>query len=138
MEKYHINKDITAIYITAASFPGGVMEAHQSLRALLPAADNRTFYGISHGSNNSTIIYKAATAEKYDGEAGELKCETFIIRKGAYISQRLHNWMQDTNIVAKTFRQLLQYPGIDKNGYCLEIYLNDNDMLCLVKLNTDD
>lgn len=138
MEKYSINKDINTICITAASFPDGVMEAHQQLHALLPEAATRTFYGISHGSSNGSIIYKAAAAEKHEGEAKQLQCETFTIRKGSYISQALHNWMQDTSMVGKTFRELLQYPGIDKNGYCLEIYLNDNEMLCLVKLNIDD
>lgn len=138
MEKYTIHTDIKVLCITATSFPAGVLQAHQQLHALLPGAATRTFYGISQGSSNGSIIYKAAAAAKHEAEAEQLQCETFIIQKGSYISQPLHNWMQDTSIVEKTFKALLQYPGIDKNGYCLEIYDGDNDMICLVKLHTDD
>ena len=41
---------------------------------------------------------------------------------------------KDTSIIGKTFQELIAQPDIDKNGLCLEMYLSENDMRCLIKL----
>jgi hypothetical protein len=138
MEKYFINNDIKTFYVAATSFPHGVLKAHQSLHALLPTTQGRNFFGISFPGKDGPIIYRAAVEESFAGEAAQLNCDTFIIRKGAYISKPLTDFMQDVTMVGQTFQQLLAHPGIDQNGYCLEIYPNEKDMICLVKLNDDD
>jgi hypothetical protein len=109
--------------------------AHKKLHSLFPGSERRTFYGISYADKNGNIIYKAATDQLHEGEAEQLKLETFIIRKGNYISEVLKDWRKDEMSVGKTFRKLLSDPRIDKKGYCLEIYLNENDMRCLVPLD---
>lgn len=138
MKNYTIDNDIKVICITADSFPAGVAKAHQTLHGLLAGAD-RKFFGISYQGRDGNIIYKAAAEEKYVGEAEALHCESFLIRKGSYTSAAVNNFMADVvSVIGKTFQELLKHPGIDKNGYCLEIYLTDNDMMCLVKLNDND
>jgi predicted transcriptional regulator YdeE len=137
MEKvteYFIDKDITVLCVTASSFPEGVQKAHQKLHSLLPPSKPRTFYGISYANKEGSIVYRAAAEEVRPGEAEKLKLEKFVIRKGRYISQLLEDWRQDELQVGKTFKKLLSDPRIDKNGYCLEIYLNEKDMRCLVLL----
>ena len=84
-EKFNIDKDIKTLFITATSFPEGVLSAHQKLHSILPSAQNRTFYGISWPEDGK-IIYKAAAEELYKGEAEQLGLETFTIKKGEYIS----------------------------------------------------
>jgi hypothetical protein len=42
--------------------------------------------------------------------------------------------MQNIPKVKETFQKLLAQPDVDPNGYCLEWYLNDKDMKCMVKL----
>lgn len=138
MEKYFIASDIKTFYVAATSFPDGVLKAHQALHALLPATKDRNFFGISFPGKAGHITYKAAVEESYAGEAEQLHCEIFIIRKGAYCSQVIKDFMKDVSAVGKTFQQLLQHPGLDKNGYCLEIYPNEKDIICLVKLNDND
>ena len=138
MEKYIIEKDIKTFYVAATSFPDGVLKAHQTLHAMLPSAGGRNFYGISFPGKNRNIIYRAAVEESYAGEAEKYNCETFIIRKGTYMSQTIKDFMKDVSFVAKTFQQLLAHPQLDHDGYCLEIYPNETDMICMVKLNTDD
>ena len=134
-EQYSIDKDITVLCITASSFPDGVQAAHKKLHSLFPASERRTFYGISYGDETGSIIYKAATEQLHEGEARQLNLETFTIRKGKYITEFLHDWRKDEASVGKTFKKLLSDPGIDKKGYCLEIYLNENDVRCLVPLD---
>ena len=138
MEKYIIEKDIKTFYVAATSFPDGVLKAHQTLHTMLPSTKGRNFFGISFPGENRSIIYRAAVEESYAGEAEKYNCETFIIRKGTYMSQTIKDFMKDVGAVAKTFQQLLAHPQLDQNGYCLEIYPNQTDMICMVKLNTDD
>lgn len=132
MEEYILKDDIKVFYVTAESFPDGIMSAHQKLHSLLPSTKDRNFFGISYPDKNHTIIYKAAVEESYDGEAEKYGCETFVIRKGTYISEMISGWQNDPVIISKTFQQLLSNAHIDKNGYCLEVYLGENEMRCMV------
>jgi len=134
MKTYVIDKDIRLFYVTATSFPEGVGGAFKKLHSLLPAGGQRTQYGISHPDQNSHIIYMAAVEETFRGEGEQLGCKTFLVKKGTYASELLIDWKKDETIIGKTFQKLLKHPELDKKGYCLEIYLNDKDVRCLVPL----
>ncbi len=137
MEIQNLKDDIKVFYVKAPSFPAGISDAHSKLHSLLPSTEGRKFFGISHGSQNGSIIYKAAVEESYQGEAEKYGLETFTIKRGDYISDTLVDWQKDESIVRKTFQRLLHQPNIDKNGYCLEVYVNEKDMVCMVKLDSD-
>ncbi|MFT3680874.1 MAG: hypothetical protein QM791_11415 [Ferruginibacter sp.] len=134
MEKYLIEKDIRVFCVTATAFPEGIKKAHETLHAMLPAVKDRNFYGLSWGTGNGRIVYKAAVEESYAGEAEQLGCEVFIIRKGEYMSELLKDWQKNELVVGETFQQLLVQPRLDPNGYCVEAYLNEKDMRCMVPL----
>lgn len=136
MEKFIINKPIKTFCITAESFPADVMKAHQTLHAKLPPGDKRQIFGISYPDKSGGIIYKAAAEELVDGEGEKLHCETLIIRQGEYISKFITDFCDDEQSVGRAFEELLAYPQIDPNGFCLEIYEGDNgkDVKCLVPL----
>ena len=134
MEKFIIGKDIKVFYVTASSFPEGVGGAFQKLRSLLPERSQRTLYGISYPNEKGEIIYRAAAEESFPDEGRQKGCETFLIKKGEYLSEFLPDWKKDESIVGKTFRKLLEHPNLDTKGYCLEIYQNEQDVLCLVPL----
>jgi len=134
MEKYMLDKDINVCCVTAASFPAKVEAAHQQLRALLPSAEGRHFFGISWGAATGDIIYKAAVETLYDGEAATYGCEVFVIKKGTYVSETIKNWRKDAASIGKTLMKLLENPGIDPLGYCVEVYINDTDVRCMVTL----
>ena len=134
-QDYYIDKDIKVVCIPASSFPEGVQMAHKKLHSLFPATKDRTFYGISYADKSGNIIYKAATDQLNEEEAARFNLETFTIRKGNYTSEVLKDWRKDEMSVGKTFRKLLSDQRIDKKGYCLEIYLGEDDMRCLVTLD---
>jgi predicted transcriptional regulator YdeE len=134
MEKYRIDKDSTLMCVPATSFPDGVLAAHQQLHSLIPFSTQRKYYGISYGGTNGTIIYKAAAEELTEGEAAEKKLETFILKNGEYNSILIKNYMDDIPAIGKAFTKLLASPNLDPNGYCVEWYLNDRDVKCMVKL----
>ena len=77
MEEYQLLNDISAMYITASSFPDGVLAAHQKLHSLVPMNDNpeRKYFGISFPIDG-TIVYKAGAEELTAGEAEKSGLET--------------------------------------------------------------
>jgi hypothetical protein len=133
MENYVLANSIQVFCVAAPSFPAGIMESHQKLHELAPFTTGRKFFGLSRPENGA-IVYKAAAEEQYEGEGAKNGCETLVIRQGNYISIVLYNFMQDALSIGNAFRQLLAQPGLDPEGYCVECYLSDKDVRCMVRL----
>ena len=134
MEQIRIENDIPVYRIKASSFPAGIKAAHEKVHTLFPHDKARKYYGISQGAGGGQIVYWAAVS-KLPGEPDQKEvAESFVIRKGKYISIYIKNWMLKETSVAEAFHQLLQYEGIDMNGYCLEEYPNATDIRCSVPL----
>lgn len=131
---YHLTNDIKVISITASSFPEGIFGAFQTLHKLLPTTNGREFFGVSRPNEEGTITYKAAVEEAYTGEAEKYGCETFVIPKGEYLGKMVTQFRKDEFMIPKTFKTLLSDPRIDAKGFCLEVYLSDEDVMCLVRL----
>ncbi len=132
METITVDKDIKVFYKTAKTFPDGVLEAHQTLHALIPFTTERRYFGISRPENGA-IVYRAAAEELVEGEGEKLNCDTMTLKKGNYISLTIHDLMKDIPAIQRTFNQLLAQPGLDPQGYCVEQYI-DKDMLCMIRL----
>lgn len=134
METISIEKDIKVFYVSAKSFPDGIMEAHRNLHSIVPFSNDRKYFGLSRPENNSGIVYRAATEEIQEGEAEKYNCESLIIKKGNYISKVISNYRENFQNIGVAFHQLLANPDIDPQGYCVEWYLNENDVNCMVRL----
>ena len=133
METTTVDKDIKVFYITATSFPDGIKQAHEKLHSLIPFSKDRKYFGISR-PENGIIIYRAAAEELNDREGERLNLDTLILKKGNYISLTITNYMKDIPAIGEAFKQLLSNPGIDPQGYCVEWYLSDKDVKCMVRL----
>ena len=68
METFYLDHDIRLCCISAASFPGGVMDAYQRLHNLFPDYQTRRVYGIAWPDGQGSMIYKAGVEEAYPGE----------------------------------------------------------------------
>jgi hypothetical protein len=138
MEEVIFEQDIPTLCLAAASFPGGVSAAHQTLHDRLPTKDGRQFFGISHADQFGQIVYFAAATEIFEGEAEQLDFDQFTIKKGVYNSIFLKDYYRDIPAVGAAFQRLLAGPEVDPYGYCLEIYPNSadhpngRDVRCLV------
>jgi hypothetical protein len=136
MKPYFLNSDINVFCVTASSFPDGIMAAFNKLNSLVQAPGSRRVFGISYGDGNKNIIYKAALEENSVDEAARFGCERFKIEKGEYISEYIEDFMKNIPAMGHAFQEMCRDKRIDSNGYCIEIYLNNNkDMLCMVKLD---
>ncbi len=132
MEKYNLNEDVKVYCTTAKSFPAGIQEAFITLEKML-SKEGRTFYGISHGSKDGGIIYKAAVSENFEGEAEKYGFETFIIKKGEYINETIIDWREKIDTIGPTFQRLLAHPLFDRISPCIEWYKSDKELVCMVK-----
>lgn len=134
METINFEKDITVMYKTASSFPDGIMAAHKALHAVVPFSADRNHYGVSRPENGYTIVYRAGADELIPGEASSLQLETLILRKGNYIAITIEDFMSDVDSIGKAFQELLEQPGLDPQGYCVEHYYRDKDVRCMIRL----
>jgi len=134
METVAINHDISLLYVTASSFPDGVMSAHQKLHSLIPFDNKRGYFGLSRPEQGDGIIYRAAAEQMSPDEANELGLETITIKAGKYLSITITDFMKDLPAVGKAFQELTDQPGIDMEGYCVERYPNKTDIQCMVRL----
>ena len=133
MEILTIDNDIKVLYIQATSFPDGILAAHQKLHGVIPYSTERKYLGISRPENGA-IIYKAGAEELTPGEAEQFKLDTLILKKGNYACIDIHNYMKDLQGIGQAFNQLTELPNIDPQGYCVEWYINDKDVKCMVRL----
>ena len=134
METLTIDNDIIVFYITAKSFPDGITEAHQKLHSLVPFSTNRKYFGVSRPEENGSIVYRAAAEELYPGEGQKFHCDTLVLKKGKYICLTVEDCMKDLQSIDRAFKELLSYPGLDPQGYCVEWYLNNKDLKCMIRL----
>lgn len=135
MQNLVIEKDKRVIFCQAGSFPDGIMDAFQKLHSKIPGAFERTTYGISRPEGSMDhIIYKAAIDEAYEGEGKEQGLETMVIPAGNYNSKMVKNFMKEPAAIGEAFRELLTTPNLDPEGFCLEIYKNDHEVICAVPL----
>ena len=134
--KFILRNDVEVFSVAATSFPAGVQQAWDKLHNMLPETKGRIFYGISYMNQNKEIIYKAAVAEAFTGEAERYGCEKTIIQKGEYISIPIHDWHKNIHDIGPAFQKLIADPRIDKNSFCVEWYKDDNEMLCMIKTDS--
>jgi hypothetical protein len=133
MEIFKLENDTKIICLKAKSFPQGIQEAFDLLSAKLERADERKYFGISHGSKSGEIIYKAAVNELFDGEAEKLNCEAFTIIKGTYLREIIKDWKTKVEKMGEAFRTMIADSRLDYNSPCVEVYEGD-DVICMVRI----
>jgi hypothetical protein len=138
MKPHFLDSDINVLCVRASSFPDGIMAAFEKLNSLIQSPGQRRIFGISYGDGKNNITYKAAAEESSTDESTRLGCERFTIRKGEYIGQYIEDFMKNIPAMGQPFQEMCRDKRIDSNGYCVEMYLNNNkDVLCMVKLDPD-
>ena len=132
METYIQQEDITVFGKQVRTFPNGIPQAFEAL--MKDVGEGRVFYGISWLDDKDSVVYYAAAAEKFAGEAKQFSFETFVIEKGEYYSQALHNWMSNTDKIKEFFSSLMPQIWPDRSHPCIEWYQSNIDKLCMVKV----
>lgn len=134
METTSLAEDITIYCTTADDFPGGVLEAFQRLHRLVPFSTDRSYISISRPENRGNIVYRPGATEITEGEFKDLPLEKFAVKRGNYICRRVQDYRSDVARIQEAFAELLKHPNIDPQGYCVEIYESEDNVMCLVRL----
>jgi len=133
MDVFELKKDIKVFCVRAKSFPNDIGKAFGTLVNLLPTVEGRTFFGISYQGKNHEMIYNAAVLESHDGEAEKYGCETYVIKKGEYLSAMLRGWKKNEASIGITFSKMATV-RTDTVFPCVEWYQGD-DVLCMVRID---
>ena len=135
MQPYYLDHDIHLCCVPAKTFPDGVQAAFQQLSKIFPDQQGkRRLFGVSCPDGKDSLVYKAAVEEKYAGEAAALGLETYLLRKGEYLSTTVHNFMSDIPAIGKAFQALVNAPGVHPNTVGVEEYINGTDVRCMVPM----
>jgi hypothetical protein len=66
-------------------------------------------------------------------EASQYNLDRYTIERGHYITFTLNDWRKKTDTIKDIFNVLLQNKAADHSKPCIEWYMNDQVMLCMVK-----
>ena len=134
MDSFTFQDDVRTISVNAENFPADICDAHAKLHSLLPANDRRRYFGVSWPGKDGKITYKAIAEEMEPEEAEMLGLETFTIKNGPYNSFYIKDFRDDPHSIQRAFELLTGQHEVDPDGYCLEWYINDKDVKCMVPL----
>jgi hypothetical protein len=134
MEIITLDSDIKIYYVTAKSYPDGILEAFQKLHSLIPFSEKRKYISVSRPENKGEIVYRAGASELEEGDLSKHGLESLVISRGKYIVSKVENYKNNLLAIGKTFETLIHQPNIDPHGYCVEWYISHNDVKCMVKL----
>jgi predicted transcriptional regulator YdeE len=135
-EKRNFPHDLKVFGMHVRSFPNGIGEAFDSLIERMPPEPKRSYFGISEMATNGDILYYAAAEETFEGEARQYGFDIYIVKQGEYLTVTVNDWRKKTTCIKDVFEAMLDDVRIDKENPCIEWYKNDDEMVCMVRLNT--
>lgn len=132
-EIFSISEDIHVLTFKASSFPQGIAEAHTKIQSQFSNIHEKTIFGISRPENGNINYWSAIKLTHY-GNTDDFGVGQFTISKGEYISIMVNNYIEDPLSISSAFQSLTRHPGIDPEAYCIEWYLGEKDVKCMIKL----
>ena len=134
MEKYTLPQDVPVFGFPVETFPDGIGAAFDKLKRMLPAGDDRPFYGLTEGTPTG-MVYIAAALQKSAGEPEKYNCAPYTVAQGNYLTVTVRDWRTKTAAINGIFKEMLTDEQSDRIQPCVEIYKNTEEMLCLVKVD---
>jgi predicted transcriptional regulator YdeE len=138
VEKLNFPYDLKVFGVYVKTFPNGISEAFDALIERMPPDCQRSYFGISQMGSNGDILYYAAAEETFEDEAAEYGYDIYIVKEGEYLTVTVKDWRLKTHCIKDVFEAMLDDDRIDKANPCIEWYKNDDEMVCMVKLNTNN
>jgi predicted transcriptional regulator YdeE len=129
----HVLK-VFGMYVKA--FPDGIGAAFDALIERMPSDQNRSYFGISQMGSDGDILYYAAAEETFEGEASTYGYDIYLVKEGEYLTVTVKDWKQKTHCIKDVFEAMLDDDRIDKANPCIEWYKSNDEMVCMVKLNS--
>jgi hypothetical protein len=133
MDTFMIEKDIPVFGFRVEKFPLEIKETFDRLVTIIGGFE-QPLYGISWMEGNE-VIYYAMADDEIPGLAKHHAAEQRTIQKGNYLKVTVKDWLSKTDKLNAIFHEMMSDPRADLSSACVEIYKNDEEMYCLVKLS---
>ncbi|HSY62032.1 MAG TPA: hypothetical protein VK796_09165 [Cytophaga sp.] len=134
MENCVLENDIQLLCVTAGFSEDGIEQAHRKLNERISNSERRKSFGISYVDDHGIVPYDAAVEVMQANEAEAFGLETFLLKKGNYMSLLVKGGRANRSDIGTAFSKMLFQKHADPEGYCIEWYLNDTDVQCMVRL----
>lgn len=135
MNKFSFDSEIKVFGLEVKTFPLGIDEAFGELiKTTGDSAGARDYFGISECIDGK-MVYYATAAEKFTNEAKKYNYEKLTIEKGKYLGSTIYEWRKKTECINAVFNEIIQDAQVNKTKPAIEWYKDDNEMICLVKMN---
>jgi hypothetical protein len=131
---YDLKEDAELVYVKATSFPEGVAAAHERLRQLMGGEIKGTYFGVSQPDRYGNIHYIAAVEKKEQPREIRNTDGVFNLKKGKYVSVLISDFAEQLDRSGEVFNYLIHLPEIDPQGCCVEMYLDEKNVRCMVRL----
>jgi hypothetical protein len=132
MNTISIEKDIQLFGLKLPSFPNGIQEIFERLANMLTDGYKRDYFGISY-LEDGKVTYFAMAAEKFEGEAQQDNFEKYLLPAGLYLMEEIQEWRSNTASINGVFIEMLKSQKQEQGQPCVEWYLTDTIMRCLIK-----
>lgn len=135
METIVIHEEISLYYIEVQNFPNDIGATFSKFFSIFETFEKRRMYGISW-TENGKFCYVVAAEEKVKNELSKHQLSKILIKNGEYRCIRIKNYIDDITQIAAAFDKLKSTPNLDYNGNCIEWYVEEDEVICMVKLDT--
>jgi len=108
------------------------MAAFQQIMNTFPDQQgSRRLFGVSWPDGQGSLVYKAAIEESYRGRRKNWDWETYLLRKGEYLSLVVHNFMEDIPSIA-SLSPARRRSRVHPDTIGVEEYVSSSDVRCMV------
>lgn len=98
--------------------------------------EEHSYDGLSWRDEDGRIQYCAAVSAPFNCGIAHDEYDNMIIAKGAYRASTLLNRVRKTDPIKNAFHDTMGGGGPDKQGPCIEWYQSDDEMLCMVRIES--
>ena len=135
MDTYTLPQDIKVFGAIVKDFPEGIGEAFGAIMQKLPAAEKRSYYGLSTMDTEGKVLYCATAEEKSPGEAEKYGYKGYTIQNGRYLCVTVHDWRTKTGTIKDVFHDMMLDKRASNTRPCVEWYKNDDEMICMIQMD---
>ena len=133
MEIFQLPQEYRLLCKKVNKFPEGIGDAFENLYRQLPCPHKRNYFGISWMDEQQQVNYQVAAERRADDVCEEF--EDRVLPKATYLVVRIMNWYEHLSDIKGVFGALMADMRTDKSFPCVEWYLSDDEMLCMMKIN---
>ncbi|CAM3422770.1 Transcriptional regulator [Flavobacterium longum] len=137
MDSFILDENIPIMYVTAQRFPEGIEAAFDILYNTVPQKEERRYFGVSR-PENGTIVYRAAAEILGNEDAASFGLASMVIKGGSYNTYYIKDYRENTQAIGDCFQLLLGQAEVDPDGFCVEWYIGEDDVKCMVRCNDQD